>query len=90
MEKIWHHTFYNELRIAPEEHSIIITEPVLNPKANREKMAMILFETFAVPAINISIGGVLALYSAGRSTGLVVESGRSFQIFHCTAKNWIC
>ena len=75
MEKIWHHTFYHELRIQPDQHCVLQTECVLNQKANREKMTQIMFETFKVPAFYSAYGSTLALYASGRVTGIVLDSG---------------
>jgi centractin len=75
MEKIWQHVYTEELKTLSEEHPVLLTEPPLNPRSNRDTAAQILFETFNVPALFTSIQAVLSLYASGRTTGIVLDSG---------------
>lgn len=86
MEKFWHRSIFDYLRVDPEDHIFILTEPPMNAPENRESMAEIMFETFNVQGLYIGVQAVLALYSnqfvnsadKGGSfelTGTVLDSG---------------
>ncbi|KAJ8275034.1 hypothetical protein COCON_G00096590 [Conger conger] len=74
MEKIWHHTF-QQMRVDPQDHPVLLTEAAMNPRENRQRMMELMFETFGVPYAYVAMQAVLALYAAGRTTGVVFESG---------------
>lgn len=59
----------------PLQHPVLLTEPPLNPRENRDTAAQILFETFNVPALYTSVQAVLSLYASGKTTGIVLDSG---------------
>jgi len=76
MERVWQYVYSkDELNTYPEDHPVLLTEAPLNPRQNRERAAEIFFETFNVPAFYVSIQAVLSLYAAGRTTGVVLDSG---------------
>ena len=75
MEKIWNHTFHNQLKISPNEHPLLLTEIALNDKTNKEKMIEIMFERFDTPAFYLYLQPVLSLYASGITTGIVLDSG---------------
>eukprot|EP00435_Cladocopium_sp_Y103_P031470 s845_g8.t1 len=77
VEQIWHYMFYNELRVAPEEHPVLLLEAPLTPQDDRERMVQMMFETFGVPSLHLATHAVLSLYASGRTTGIVLDCGLS-------------
>lgn len=75
VQDIWEYLFHQEMKIAPEEHAVLVSDPPLSPHTNREKYAEMLFETFHTPAMHIAYQSRLSMYSYGRTSGLVVEVG---------------
>ncbi|XP_015676448.1 actin, muscle-like isoform X1 [Protobothrops mucrosquamatus] len=71
--KIWHHVFHNELRVAPEDRPVLLSERPVNIRSHREKMTQIMFESFNTSAFYLPIQAVLSLYASGRTTGVVLD-----------------
>eukprot|EP00033_Pygsuia_biforma_P000471 GCRY01000557.1.p1 GENE.GCRY01000557.1~~GCRY01000557.1.p1 ORF type:complete len:391 (+),score=69.85 GCRY01000557.1:160-1332(+) len=72
---LWNYTFNEKLDIDTSECKILLTEPPLNPKKNRELMIQTMFEEYNFQGVYVSIQAVLTLYAQGLLTGVVVDSG---------------
>lgn len=67
MTGLWNYTFSEKLKIDPKECKILLTEPPMNPKKNREKMAQIMFEKFGFNGVYVAIQAVLTLCAQGKN-----------------------
>jgi actin-related protein 2 len=65
MKHVWDYTFNEKLKIDPKECKILLTEPPLNPSANRAKMVETMFETYGFNGVYVAIQAVLTLYAQG-------------------------
>ncbi|KAL9044380.1 MAG: hypothetical protein Q9214_002478 [Letrouitia sp. 1 TL-2023] len=83
MERFWSNSIFKSLRVEPEDHYFLLTEPPLNPPENRENTAEIMFESFNCAGLYIAVQAVLALAASWTSskvsdrslTGIVIDSG---------------
>ena len=58
-----------------KEHPVLVTEPLLNPYTNREKIAYSLMDNLGVPALFFASQPILSLFSTSNTSGTVLESG---------------
>ena len=75
VENLWSFTFFNVLKVCPDEVFCVMTESPMNPKKYREKTMETLFELFNLEGVYLASKSLMSLYSTGRTTGCVVDSG---------------
>ena len=78
MEILWDYTFHTKLGLNKDDKSdkrVLLTEPALNPRKNREKMGEIMFETFGFGRVMFEYQALLTLMAEGNRTGAVLDSG---------------
>jgi actin-related protein len=76
-ELLFRHAFIQLNVQHPNNHPVLLTEAVMNPKANRERMVQVMFETFSVPALFVCCRPLLCLIASNRTSGVVVHCSSS-------------
>ena len=89
MKLLWDYTFDEKLRVDTRGRKVLLTEPPMNPKVNRQRMAQVMFEEYGFQGVYVAIQAVLTLYAQGascifhRKCGEVLCGGASVQRGRC-------
>lgn len=66
MKHLWNYTFDEKLKVDPRGRKILLTEPPMNPRVNRQKMCQVMFEEYGFGGVYVAIQAVLTLYAQGK------------------------
>ena len=70
MKHLWDYTFDEKLKINPQGRRVLLTEPPMNPRANRQRMCQVMFEDYGFSGVYVAIQAVLTLYAQGECVSL--------------------
>jgi actin-related protein 2 len=74
MKHLWDYTFDEKLKVDTKGAKVLLTEPPMNPKVNRQKMCEIMFEEYGFGGVYVAIQAVLTLYAQGECIALRCNS----------------
>jgi actin-related protein 2 len=66
MKHLWDYTFYEKLAVDPRGRKVLLTEPPMNPKVNRQRMCQVMFEEYGFQGVHVAVQAVLTLYAQGK------------------------
>jgi len=76
LESLYAHAFYRQLGwVEGDEGAVLVSEPLFTSRADRERLAQTLFESFNVSGLYVAEQPVLALYGLGKTSGVSVDVG---------------
>jgi len=74
-EKIVDYSYSKCLHTESQYHPVLFSESPFNTRSKREKLVELMFEKYHVPAVYLCRNAVLAAFSCGRPTSIIVDSG---------------
>lgn len=63
LEDMWNYIFKTGLKVDPADHPVLLSEPPFSSTLHRERLVEDMVEKFDVAEVNLSIQGILTLYS---------------------------
>ncbi|GAX77105.1 hypothetical protein CEUSTIGMA_g4551.t1 [Chlamydomonas eustigma] len=76
LEALLRHTLYDRLGwIDGYEGCVVVAEPVLTSRSERENLTQLMFEKFNVNGLYVQDQAVLSLYGVGKVSGCVIDIG---------------
>eukprot|EP00924_Labyrinthula_sp_SR-Ha-C_P000085 maker-scaffold_39-augustus-gene-0.41-mRNA-1 protein AED:0.35 eAED:0.35 QI:0/0/0/1/1/1/2/0/576 len=89
MHNIWHHSFFNVLKVEPRDHFLLLIQKPLSVKAQIEKLVKKITADFKVKDLLIAEAPILALRAQDLETGIVLDVGHSVTVAYPIYKGFL-